>query len=420
MNPFARCCLTGILAWTSTQAGIALALPDGLYAVWETNHGNMTGELFYVEAPMTVANFVGLAEGTKTWVEEGTGRLRNEPYYDGQVVIRIADIPSTIVQTGSQNETNSGGGPGYTFRDEFHPSLRHDGFGMLSSANSGKNSNGTQYFFTTDSLAHLDDVHNVFGRIVGGTNVLTAIANGPLTGSKPTDDVIFHHVTILRIGAAALAFDAAAQGLPVAEEVAFSITPPVLSTNDISYQVLYDRTSNTFFNTWTANNTSSYTELDQMLVNSNLTATSNRVSVALDAEDPHFVTMYKVRHPDQLFTPVDYPGLHITGNATFSFYNGTLISGTLEIQFGNDGNSGTVTIASPSAGTFNGNVTYADYTPEAYRANLLVRYTPFTPPGMYLTLDFASGGVNTFSGYMLDENNSPVADIDGDFTFSVN
>ena len=107
-------------------------LNDGVYAEMNTTKGTILLQLEFEKTPFTVANFVGLAEGTKTWVEEGTGRLRNEPYYDGQIVIRIADIPSAIVQTGSQNETNSGGGPGYTFRDEFHPSLRHDGFGMLS------------------------------------------------------------------------------------------------------------------------------------------------------------------------------------------------------------------------------------------------------------------------------------------------
>jgi hypothetical protein len=152
-----------------------------------------------------------------------------------------------------------------------------------------------------------------------------------------------------------------------------------------------------------------------------VTATSNLVSVALDAEDPHFVTMYKVRHPDQLFTPGDYPGLHITGNATFSFRgSGNVVIAALDIQFSSDGSSGTVTVTPPGGGLPVGIVTDVEYTPEAYRATLFVEYTGFDPPRMYLTLDFASGGVNTFSGFMLNGDNSIAADADGDFTFSVN
>ena len=134
-----------MLASSSTE--VRATLTNGMYAVFHTGLGSFTATLHYAHAPMTVANFIGLADGSQAWLDEDSGWPCQDPYFDGTIINRIADIPERIIQTGSQNGTNSGGGPGYTFPDEFHPDLKHDEAGILSMANSGLNSNGSQYFF---------------------------------------------------------------------------------------------------------------------------------------------------------------------------------------------------------------------------------------------------------------------------------
>jgi cyclophilin family peptidyl-prolyl cis-trans isomerase len=165
--------------------------PSHLYAVITTNKGEMKLELLFEHAPLTVANFVGLAEGTI----ENSFKAPGEPYYDGLVFHRV--IANFMIQGG--DPTGSGmGGPGYAFADEFHPQLRHSGAGILSMANSGPRSNGSQFFITHKPTPHLDDRHSVFGYVVEGLEVVNAIAQ---------NDTMFT-IRILRDGAKAEAFNA--------------------------------------------------------------------------------------------------------------------------------------------------------------------------------------------------------------------
>ena len=118
---------------------------DGLYAVIRTETGEITIRMAHEKAPRTVANFVGLAEGNKTWLDLTDGTIRNNPFYNGITFHRI--ISDFVIQGGSPNGMGNDG-PGYLFRDEFHPDLRHDKAGILSMANSGANTNGSQFFIT--------------------------------------------------------------------------------------------------------------------------------------------------------------------------------------------------------------------------------------------------------------------------------
>lgn len=168
-------------------------MKEGIYAKIHTNKGDILLSLEYEKTPVTVANFVGLAEGTIPNSSKGAG----EPYYDGLKFHRV--IADFMIQGGDPTGTGAGG-PGYRFDDEFHPSLRHDGPGVLSMANAGPGTNGSQFFITHVSTPWLNDKHTVFGHVVEGQDVVNAIAQGDK----------MERVEIIRVGEDAEKFDAPA------------------------------------------------------------------------------------------------------------------------------------------------------------------------------------------------------------------
>lgn len=180
---------------------LAADRPDGLYAILDTTKGKIVIKLEYEKTPMTVANFVGLAEGTKD-----SNKPKGTKFYDGVIFHRV--IPGFMIQGGDPDGTGRGG-PGYNFPDEFDPSLRHDGPGVLSMANAGPGTNGSQFFITLGPTPHLNDKHSVFGRVVEGQDVVTAIgAVSRNRSDKPDTDVVMKTVTIERVGDQAKAFKA--------------------------------------------------------------------------------------------------------------------------------------------------------------------------------------------------------------------
>jgi peptidyl-prolyl cis-trans isomerase A (cyclophilin A) len=176
--------ITGVLGCTPKDA----ALGDGLFARIQTTRGDITLRLEFEKTPLTVCNFVGLAEGT---LDASRGR----PYYDGLSFHRV--IADFMIQGGDPTASGSGG-PGYRFPDEFDSTLLHDGPGILSMANAGPGTNGSQFFITHVATPHLDFKHSVFGRVVEGQSVVNAIRQGD----------IMQTVTIIRNGDAAKAFKA--------------------------------------------------------------------------------------------------------------------------------------------------------------------------------------------------------------------
>jgi peptidyl-prolyl cis-trans isomerase A (cyclophilin A) len=167
-----------------------------VYAQFVTNEGSFKVRLFDEQTPNTVANFVGLAEGTKEWTHPRTGAAMTQRYYDGTIFHRVID--GFMIQGGDPLGQGIGG-PGYEFADEFHPSLRHDRAGILSMANRGPNTNGSQFFITLAATPHLDGRHSVFGEVIEGMDVVRRIGRTP-TGrmDRPVKDVVIQSVTIER------------------------------------------------------------------------------------------------------------------------------------------------------------------------------------------------------------------------------
>jgi peptidyl-prolyl cis-trans isomerase A (cyclophilin A) len=174
-----------------------LTKAPGTYAVFETSQGNIVVHLLEKEAPQTVASFIGLAEGTKEFADPRTGQKTKKPFYDGLTFHRV--IPDFMIQGGCPLGTGTGG-PGYQFADEFHPSLRHSGPGRLSMANSGPNTNGSQFFITVAATPWLDKRHTIFGEVVEGQDVADKISKLPRDSSdRPRTPVTLQRVRIERV-----------------------------------------------------------------------------------------------------------------------------------------------------------------------------------------------------------------------------
>ena len=204
---------------------------EGIFADFRTSMGDFTARLDYERAPGAAANFAGLATGEKTWMD-AQGNLRNQPFYDGTIFHRVVKdgagghgiaiqgggVPTYAANTNTGAVATNFANAGYYALEGVDNGLLHSN-GAISMANSGPNTDGSQFFVVASNVPSWNGSYTVFGNVVSGMSAVAAIAAVAVqgTGSRPVEDVRLHTVRIRRVGAAAEAFDAGAQGLPVAE-----------------------------------------------------------------------------------------------------------------------------------------------------------------------------------------------------------
>ena len=191
-------CALGVIGTSAAFAGQDAKKPAGkLLAHFTTSEGSFTVELFQKDAPKTVANFVGLAEGTKEWTDPRTGEKVKKPLYNGLIFHRV--IAGFMIQGGDPLGTGTGN-PGYKFEDEFGSGRKIDKAGVLAMANAGPNTNGSQFFITLAPQNHLTGKHTVFGEVVQGMDVINKIGNTKTTkpGDKPVTPITIQTVKIER------------------------------------------------------------------------------------------------------------------------------------------------------------------------------------------------------------------------------
>jgi peptidyl-prolyl cis-trans isomerase A (cyclophilin A) len=362
---------------------LALFLPlaalaqDGIFADFDTSMGSFTCELEYRRCPQTVANFIALATGSRPWVDPGTGKVQAHPFYDGLLFHRVID--GFMIQTGSPNGEGTDG-PGYAIQDEFDAELRHSGPGILSMANSGPNSNGSQFFVTVATTPWLDDSHTVFGRVTDGYAVVEAISRvSTQEQNRPVVPVRLDRLTIRRVGPAAAAFDVHTQGLPdvsqdrvtlarINQRLTLSFARPLHAS-------LRLRESTNLVH-WTS--TLLGIELDP--------AGDERIEVQHDLS-ARFFTLTRVQYPSSTFAPRSLTNR--TLDMTFD-----VVDATLSLVFDGQG-GGTYTFEPEEPGTITG----ADWTQDPYRGHLSLSTSELFP--MLLRLDFTSETAGRVSGTVL-------------------
>jgi peptidyl-prolyl cis-trans isomerase A (cyclophilin A) len=169
---------------------------QSVFAVFETSKGNFKVKLFPDKAPITVENFVCLAEGKKDWTDPKTkAKMSGKALYDGTIFHRV--IPNFMIQGGDPLGTGTGG-PGFQFADEFDPSLQFDKVGLLAMANAGPGTNGSQFFVTVAKTPWLNNKHTIFGEVISGYDVVEDISKvAPVPGgTRPLEDIVIKNIKI--------------------------------------------------------------------------------------------------------------------------------------------------------------------------------------------------------------------------------
>lgn len=362
-------------------------------------NGTFTITLEHQKAPGTVANFIGLATGQRGWLDLKTGAIRYVPFYNGITFHRV--IAGIKNQTGSPAGDGSDG-PGYSFKDEFDPTLRHNAAYTVSMDNSGRHSNGSQFFITVGAAPELDDVHTIFGRVTAGQTVIQQINAAPTTGSpldRPLTPITIQSVNIY--GPSLAAFNRDPAWLPKLRNAR-----PVLTKNGAALTLAHDRLpfseyfgfNGTNLSTWSRFNLGYYAG----------TAPSTDVDVSGTAGFPaHFYRMARVDYSTcrNSFIPQTVASKSFTFTSNFPYIS--------DVFFNATGSGGTWSLRNATSGTISTvNYTLAPYIPQLYmKWNSAAAYG-FDLEFLY-KLNHTSANGGTFTG---QSNVAGYANIVGTFT----
>lgn len=400
-----------ITPWRTTFAAslvlLALTLPstrsaaqgNGIFADFTTSMGAFTCQLDFTNAPRTVANFIGLATGQRAWLDLPSGRARTNAFYNGLTFHRV--IAGFMIQGGSPNGIGTDG-PGYAFTDEFNPSLIFDSFGVLAMANSGPDSDGSQFFVTVAPYPTGNNVYSIFGRLTSGSNVVYAINHVPTDpNNKPFTPVVIQQVGIRLVGSAALAFNINAYNLPLVtnlmSRISNSVSQVALTFTNRLYADNRLYTCTNLGAAWTAQGlgieiTSSFT---------------NRLQITKDTPRKFF-RMAQIQYPSSTFSPKAVYGK----NLALTFTN--TITGILNVVFDSAG-GGTFTYSPGGSGTVLG---YA-WAQEPYRGRFvpIILSSVFDPMLLLLNFSSASAGAFTGTGYPFYPYTFGAYPVTGTFTY---
>jgi peptidyl-prolyl cis-trans isomerase A (cyclophilin A) len=374
---------------------------DGIYADFVTSQGSFTCQLHFDRAPRTVANFIGLATGERRWLDPQTGEAARRPFFHGLTFHRVVGGVNPFVIQGGSPTGESTGGPGFTFRDEFDATLRHNRAGILSMANNGMqahpgpHANGSQFFVTLSARPELDNVHTVFGEVTSGMNVVTAIGNVAVDGSsRPLTPVVIQSVAIRRIGAAANAFNIAGQPLP-----AVGGAGPKLARNGAAFSLQFPRAASSDYWLFHSANLATWSGRRIGLYATAPLPGDLDVTTTAAGQAKQFYRVAQIAYPGPLYTRASVAGATISMQLT----NGDNLLLTLNQAGGGVTNYNGVL----------GVITQATWLQEAYRGQLSC-YSNLPP--LVIGYDFTSATGGTFKGTAYTSP-SPTA-IAGTFTIT--
>lgn len=377
--------LVGLAALLGT-ASLSAQVSNGIYADFTTSMGSFTCRLDYAIAPKAVANFISLATGERAWLDLPTGIAKTNKFYDGLTFHRV--ISDFMIQAGSRNGLGTDDA-GYSFVDEVSPSARFDKFGVLAMANSGPDSNGTQFFVTVAPATQLNDGYTIFGRLTGGSNVVYRISRVARdANNKPLTNVVIQSVNIRRVGTAAQAFNLHTNGLAVVTNLPLSIASGAQSASlSFSNRLHADNRlyRSTNFTDWTP----------RLLGIETLDPITNTVNEAA-VQPAEFFKLAQIQYPSTRPAPKTLFGRTL-------IHSITNLSGSPTVtNFFDASGAGTY-----SYGTNQGTITEYTYEQDAYRGRLKpIEYSGLSM--MVIHFNFASTTNGTFSGSIYSNPFFPV------------
>lgn len=321
-----------------------------ILADFQTSMGTFTCQLNYGASPQAVANFIGLAEGSRPWVDPATGSVRvGVPYYNGVIFHRV--IAGFMNQSGSRNGLGTDG-PGYVFRDEVTNGLNNSTAGVLSMANAGKNTNGAQFFITAVPRPDLDGGYTIFGNVTSGMSVVTAINAVPKSLnsagtelSVPITPVVIQSIAIRRLDAAALAFNINAQNLPLCGGVAGALK--VVPAVAVSYVMPVAQPAASVFQVFRSTNLQSWSQIWESYQGSGSPGKQEVVFESTNIAPRAFYNIPLIQYPGAL-GPASTASRTLTVNFAAEYliyqFNAAGSGGTYQYFDGTNLFSGTITI----------------------------------------------------------------------------